>query len=148
MAVFVFIWNLTKPLFEPCSSICRLFLQLHLKPGVMKARWCSVNDAVCLMGQQRFSLYMRKVRDMVENPHSGIPGKIFACSSISFIAVTAVSHCISTVLDVRGEEDWVNAAFLRVQCVLHCYPLREGDMQDHSINQADIVFGIQVLWLP
>lgn len=65
----------------------------------------------------RLSLCMRKLRDMVENPHSGIPGKIFACISISFVAITAVSLCISTMPDVREEEDRVSAAFLRVKCV-------------------------------
>ncbi|NXN97338.1 KCNG2 protein, partial [Rhinopomastus cyanomelas] len=48
---------------------------------------------------------MRRLRDMVENPRSGVPGKIFACISISFVAITAVSLCISTMPDVRDEEE-------------------------------------------
>lgn len=55
----------------------------------------------------RLGLCMRKLRDMVENPHSGIPGKIFACISVSFVAITAVSLCISTMPDLREEEDRV-----------------------------------------
>nr|XP_060630922.1 potassium voltage-gated channel subfamily G member 2 [Anolis sagrei ordinatus]XP_060630923.1 potassium voltage-gated channel subfamily G member 2 [Anolis sagrei ordinatus] len=53
----------------------------------------------------RLRLCMRRLRDMVENPHSGIPGKIFACISVSFVAITAVSLCISTMPDLREEED-------------------------------------------
>ncbi|KAA8590641.1 hypothetical protein FQN60_014575 [Etheostoma spectabile] len=34
---------------------------------------------------------MRRLRDMVENPHSGLPGKIFACLSVLFVAITAVT---------------------------------------------------------
>ncbi|NWH74824.1 KCNG2 protein, partial [Piaya cayana] len=64
----------------------------------------------------RLSLCMRKLRDMVENPHSGIPGKIFACISISFVAITAVSLCISTMPDVREEED-------RGECSQKCYDI-------------------------
>ncbi|XP_028673025.1 potassium voltage-gated channel subfamily G member 2 isoform X2 [Erpetoichthys calabaricus] len=47
----------------------------------------------------------RRLRDMVENPHSGIPGKIFACLSIIFVAITAVTLCISTMPDLREEEE-------------------------------------------
>ncbi|XP_062424001.1 potassium voltage-gated channel subfamily G member 2 [Rhea pennata] len=64
----------------------------------------------------RLSLCMRKLRDMVENPHSGIPGKLFACISISFVAITAVSLCISTMPDVREEED-------RGECSRKCYDI-------------------------
>ncbi|RLW04354.1 hypothetical protein DV515_00005881 [Chloebia gouldiae] len=64
-----------------------------------EATQCAFQD------NSRLSLCMRKLRDMVENPHSGIPGKIFACISISFVAITAVSLCISTMPDVREEED-------------------------------------------
>ncbi|NWQ86318.1 KCNG2 protein, partial [Burhinus bistriatus] len=64
----------------------------------------------------RLGLCMRKLRDMVENPHSGIPGKIFACISISFVAITAVSLCISTMPDVREEED-------RGECSQKCYDI-------------------------
>ncbi|KAF4798265.1 potassium voltage-gated channel subfamily G member 2 [Turdus rufiventris] len=66
-----------------------------------EATQCAFQD------NSRLSLCMRKLRDMVENPHSGIPGKIFACISISFVAITAVSLCISTMPDVREEEDRV-----------------------------------------
>ncbi|KAM6299013.1 voltage-gated potassium channel regulatory subunit KCNG2 [Aegotheles albertisi] len=64
----------------------------------------------------RLSLCMRKLRDMVENPHSGMPGKIFACISVSFVAITAISLCISTMPDVREEED-------RGECSQKCYDI-------------------------
>uniref|UniRef100_A0A8C1J8V4 Potassium voltage-gated channel, subfamily G, member 2 n=1 Tax=Cyprinus carpio TaxID=7962 RepID=A0A8C1J8V4_CYPCA len=51
-----------------------------------------------------------RLRDMVENPHSGIPGKIFACLSVVFVAITAVTLCVSTMPDLREEEERVNAA--------------------------------------
>ncbi|KAI1901645.1 hypothetical protein AGOR_G00036530 [Albula goreensis] len=48
---------------------------------------------------------MRRLRDMVENPHSGLPGKIFACLSVIFVAITAVTLCVSTMPDLRAEEE-------------------------------------------
>ncbi|KAI9548532.1 hypothetical protein NQZ68_007390 [Dissostichus eleginoides] len=48
---------------------------------------------------------MRRLRDMVENPHSGLPGKIFACLSVIFVAITAVTLCVSTMPDLREEEE-------------------------------------------
>uniref|UniRef100_A0A8D0GHQ2 Potassium voltage-gated channel modifier subfamily G member 2 n=1 Tax=Sphenodon punctatus TaxID=8508 RepID=A0A8D0GHQ2_SPHPU len=65
---------------------------------------------------RRLSLCMRKLRDMVENPHSGIPGKIFACISVSFVAITAVSLCISTMPDLREEEE-------RGECSQKCHDI-------------------------
>uniref|UniRef100_H3D946 Potassium voltage-gated channel modifier subfamily G member 2 n=1 Tax=Tetraodon nigroviridis TaxID=99883 RepID=H3D946_TETNG len=47
----------------------------------------------------------RRLRDMVENPHSGLPGKIFACLSVLFVAITAVTLCVSTMPDLREEEE-------------------------------------------
>uniref|UniRef100_A0A8D2JFZ6 Potassium voltage-gated channel modifier subfamily G member 2 n=1 Tax=Varanus komodoensis TaxID=61221 RepID=A0A8D2JFZ6_VARKO len=64
----------------------------------------------------RLRLCMRKLRDMVENPHSGIPGKIFACISVSFVAITAISLCISTMPDLREEEE-------RGECSQKCHDI-------------------------
>lgn len=44
------------------------------------------------------------LRDMVENPHSGLAGKMFACLSIVMVMVTVISLCISTMPDLRDEE--------------------------------------------
>ncbi|KAL6100143.1 kcng2 [Pungitius sinensis] len=57
---------------------------------------------------------MRRLRDMVENPHSGLPGKIFACLSVVFVAITAVTLCVSTMPDLREEEE-------RGECSQRCY---------------------------
>uniref|UniRef100_H3A5K6 Potassium voltage-gated channel modifier subfamily G member 2 n=1 Tax=Latimeria chalumnae TaxID=7897 RepID=H3A5K6_LATCH len=62
----------------------------------------------------RMGQCMRNLRDMVENPQSGIPGKIFAFLSVSFVIITAVSLCISTMPDLREEEE-------RGECSQKCY---------------------------
>uniref|UniRef100_A0A671NWH5 Potassium voltage-gated channel subfamily G member 2-like n=1 Tax=Sinocyclocheilus anshuiensis TaxID=1608454 RepID=A0A671NWH5_9TELE len=75
---------------------------------------------------------MHSLRDMVENPHSGIPGKIFACLSVIFVAITAVTLCVSTMPDLREEEernrsytensDSTNMCFLsQGECSQRCY---------------------------
>uniref|UniRef100_A0A8C2U6C7 Potassium voltage-gated channel modifier subfamily G member 2 n=2 Tax=Coturnix japonica TaxID=93934 RepID=A0A8C2U6C7_COTJA len=77
---------------------------------------CSETTQCAFQDNNWLSLCMRNLRDMVENPHSGIPGKIFACISVSFVAITAVSLCISTMPDVREEED-------RGECSQKCYDI-------------------------
>lgn len=72
------------------------------------------NSQSALQDSGRLTQCMKHLRDMVENPHSGIPGKIFACLSVSFVAITAVSLCISTMPDFREEED-------RVSVILYFY---------------------------
>ncbi|KAJ7991376.1 hypothetical protein DPEC_G00283170 [Dallia pectoralis] len=57
---------------------------------------------------------MRRLHNMVENPQSGLPGKIFACLSVVFVAITAVTLCISTMPDLREEEE-------RGVCSQRCY---------------------------
>ncbi|XP_039592658.1 potassium voltage-gated channel subfamily G member 2 isoform X1 [Polypterus senegalus] len=60
---------------------------------------------IAFQDEVHMSSCRRRLRDMVENPHSGIPGKIFACLSIIFVAITAVTLCISTMPDLREEEE-------------------------------------------
>ncbi|XP_077049645.1 potassium voltage-gated channel subfamily G member 4a [Siphateles boraxobius] len=55
--------------------------------------------------ETRFRKFMNDLRDMVENPQSGLPGKIFACLSVVMVAVTVISLCISTMPDLREEEN-------------------------------------------
>ncbi|XP_039211964.1 potassium voltage-gated channel subfamily G member 4 [Crotalus tigris] len=64
--------------------------------------------------ETKFGRFMNNLRDMVENPQSGLPGKIFACLSVLFVATTAISLCISTMPDLREEED-------RGECSQKCY---------------------------
>lgn len=56
----------------------------------------------------RWGVFMNWLRETVENPRSGLPGKVFACLSILFVATTAVSLCVSTMPDLRAEEDKVS----------------------------------------
>ncbi|CAB1423739.1 unnamed protein product [Pleuronectes platessa] len=44
------------------------------------------------------------LREVVENPHSGLAGKMFACLSVLMVLVTVISLCISTMPDLRDEE--------------------------------------------
>uniref|UniRef100_A0A3P9H8H5 Potassium voltage-gated channel, subfamily G, member 4b n=1 Tax=Oryzias latipes TaxID=8090 RepID=A0A3P9H8H5_ORYLA len=53
------------------------------------------------------------LREVMENPHSGLAGKMFACLSIIMVLVTVVSLCISTMPDLRDEET-------RGECSLKC----------------------------
>ncbi|KAM6929887.1 voltage-gated potassium channel regulatory subunit KCNG1 [Lycodopsis pacificus] len=55
--------------------------------------------------ESRLNRYMGKLRDMVERPHSGLPGKIFACLSVMFVTITAVNLSISTMPAMREEEE-------------------------------------------
>ncbi|KAA0715103.1 Potassium voltage-gated channel subfamily G member 4 [Triplophysa tibetana] len=64
--------------------------------------------------ETRYRKFMNRLRDMMENPQSGLPGKIFACLSVLMVAVTVVSLCISTMPDLREEEN-------RGVCSQKCY---------------------------
>uniref|UniRef100_A0A8C6S6K0 Voltage-gated potassium channel regulatory subunit KCNG2 n=1 Tax=Nannospalax galili TaxID=1026970 RepID=A0A8C6S6K0_NANGA len=57
------------------------------------------------LGPGRLERGRRRLRDMVENPHSGLAGKLFAYVSVAFVAVTAVGLCLSTMPDIRAEEE-------------------------------------------
>lgn len=66
-------------------------------------------ETICVLEDpSRMGNCMNKLRDMVERPQSGIPGKVFACLSILFVATTAINLCISTMPDLREEEDRVS----------------------------------------
>lgn len=60
-----------------------------------------------LATESRMDQCMSKLRDMVERPHSGLPGKIFACLSVLFVTITAVNLSISTMPAMREEEEQV-----------------------------------------
>lgn len=60
-------------------------------------------------GEGRLSRCMQRLRDMVERPHSGLPGKVFACLSVLFVTVTAVNLSVSTLPSLREEEEQVRA---------------------------------------
>ncbi|XP_063801787.1 potassium voltage-gated channel subfamily G member 4 [Pseudophryne corroboree] len=62
----------------------------------------------------RLARCMTALRDMVERPQSGLPGKVFACLSVLFVAATAINLCVSTMPELRAEED-------RGECSQKCY---------------------------
>ncbi|KAM8947644.1 voltage-gated potassium channel regulatory subunit KCNG1 [Pelodytes ibericus] len=64
--------------------------------------------------ETKFDMCMRHLHDMVEKPQSGLPGKIFACLSVLFVTITAVNLSISTMPDLREEEE-------KGQCSRMCY---------------------------
>ncbi|KAM4841324.1 voltage-gated potassium channel regulatory subunit KCNG2 [Thomomys bottae] len=57
------------------------------------------------LGSGRLERGRRRLRDVVDNPHSGLAGKLFAYVSVAFVAVTAVGLCLSTMPDIRAEEE-------------------------------------------
>ncbi|PWA31656.1 potassium voltage-gated channel subfamily G member 1 [Gambusia affinis] len=57
------------------------------------------------MAESRMNWCMNKLRDMVERPRSGLPGKIFACLSVLFVTITAINLSISTMPAMREEEE-------------------------------------------
>ncbi|XP_032897439.1 potassium voltage-gated channel subfamily G member 1 [Amblyraja radiata] len=60
---------------------------------------------VDLVESSKCNRFMTQLGDMVENPQSGLPGKIFACLSVIFVTITVVNLSISTMPDLRAEED-------------------------------------------
>uniref|UniRef100_A0A8C6TEK7 Potassium voltage-gated channel, subfamily G, member 4a n=1 Tax=Neogobius melanostomus TaxID=47308 RepID=A0A8C6TEK7_9GOBI len=58
--------------------------------------------------ETQYRKVMNWLRDTMENPQSGLPGKIFACVSVIMVAVTVISLCIGTMPDLREEEDRVS----------------------------------------
>ncbi|XP_049554551.1 potassium voltage-gated channel subfamily G member 2 [Orcinus orca] len=56
-------------------------------------------------GGGRLERGRRRLRDVLDDPRSGPAGKLFACVSVAFVAVTAVGLCLSTMPDIRAEEE-------------------------------------------
>lgn len=72
-----------------------------------------------LAGESRLGRCMGKLRDMVEKPHSGLPGKIFACLSVLFVTITAINLSISTMPAMREEEETVSIHLIPFKIVCH-----------------------------
>lgn len=66
------------------------------------------NETGETLEETKIGLCMRKLQDMVERPQSGLPGKVFACLSVLFVTITAVNLSISTMPDLREEEEKVS----------------------------------------
>lgn len=68
-------------------------------------------------GESRVGKCMSKLRDMVERPQSGLPGKIFACLSVLFVTITAINLSISTLPAMREEEEAVSGRFIQKKSI-------------------------------
>ncbi|KAM7146510.1 voltage-gated potassium channel regulatory subunit KCNG4 [Macrochelys suwanniensis] len=108
-------WGIEESNLEKCC-FRKLFQKLQELAEMHKEEEMQMSkETTCVLVEEtQFGQFMNKLRDMVENPHSGLPGKVFACLSILFVATTAISLCISTMPDLRAEED-------RGECSQKCY---------------------------
>ncbi|KAM4592943.1 voltage-gated potassium channel regulatory subunit KCNG4-like isoform 1-T2 [Odontesthes bonariensis] len=64
--------------------------------------------------EKGFRRLVSVLREVMENPHSGLAGKTFACLSIVMVTITVISLCISTMPDLRDEEN-------RGECSQKCH---------------------------
>ncbi|NXN72589.1 KCNG4 protein, partial [Himantopus himantopus] len=108
-------WGIEESNLENCC-FRKLFQKLQELAEVRKEEELRRGkEATCVLDEKtKFGQFMNRLRDMVENPQSGLPGKVFACLSILFVATTAISLCVSTMPDLRAEED-------RGECSQKCY---------------------------
>ncbi|XP_075045471.1 voltage-gated potassium channel regulatory subunit KCNG4 [Mixophyes fleayi] len=108
-------WGIEEAHLERCC-LRRLFQRLEELAETSKEEEAQrTRETICVLDDDsRMGQFMSRLRDMVENPQSGIPGKVFACLSIIFVATTAINLCISTMPDLRAEED-------RGECSQKCY---------------------------
>uniref|UniRef100_A0A8C0ISE1 Potassium voltage-gated channel modifier subfamily G member 4 n=1 Tax=Chelonoidis abingdonii TaxID=106734 RepID=A0A8C0ISE1_CHEAB len=96
--------NLEKCCFQKLFQKLQELAEMHKEEEMQMSK-----ETTCvLVKETQFGQFMNKLRDMVENPQSGLPGKVFACLSILFVATTAISLCVSTMPDLRAEEDRVS----------------------------------------
>ncbi|NWX86152.1 KCNG4 protein, partial [Nothoprocta pentlandii] len=108
-------WGIEESNLENCC-FRKLFQKLQELAEMRKEEQLRKSkEAACVLDEKtKFGQFMNRLRDMVENPQSGLPGKVFACLSILFVATTAISLCVSTMPDLRAEED-------RGECSQKCY---------------------------
>nr|XP_006134936.1 potassium voltage-gated channel subfamily G member 4 [Pelodiscus sinensis]XP_025046369.1 potassium voltage-gated channel subfamily G member 4 [Pelodiscus sinensis]XP_025046370.1 potassium voltage-gated channel subfamily G member 4 [Pelodiscus sinensis]XP_025046371.1 potassium voltage-gated channel subfamily G member 4 [Pelodiscus sinensis]XP_025046372.1 potassium voltage-gated channel subfamily G member 4 [Pelodiscus sinensis] len=102
--------NLEKCCFRKLFQKLQELAELHKEEEMQTSK----ENTCVLVERTKFEQFMNNLRDMVENPQSGLPGKVFACLSILFVATTAISLCVSTMPDLRAEED-------RGECSQKCY---------------------------
>uniref|UniRef100_UPI00398E346F potassium voltage-gated channel subfamily G member 4a n=1 Tax=Pristiophorus japonicus TaxID=55135 RepID=UPI00398E346F len=99
-------WGVEEGYLERCCRrklVCKVREVADIKRGEeLEINKETVDE---LVESTKLGYCMDKLRDMVENPQSGLPGKVFACLSILFVTITVVSVCISTMPDLRTEED-------------------------------------------
>nr|XP_002723820.1 potassium voltage-gated channel subfamily G member 4 [Oryctolagus cuniculus] len=109
-------WGIEEAGLEPC---CLRRLLRRLEERAEQRREEALQRAEAgrpAVLASRWGRCMNRLREMVENPQSGLPGKVFACLSVLFVATTAVSLCVSTMPDLRAEED-------KGECSPKCYSI-------------------------
>ncbi|KAG9462780.1 hypothetical protein GDO78_023161, partial [Eleutherodactylus coqui] len=99
-------WGIEESNLERCC-LRKLFQKLEDLADIKKEEEAQrTRETICVLeDHSRMGHFMSKLHDMVENPQSGLPGKVFACLSILFVATTAINLCVSTMPDLRAEED-------------------------------------------
>ncbi|XP_068115794.1 potassium voltage-gated channel subfamily G member 4 [Hyperolius riggenbachi] len=108
-------WGIEESNLERCC-LRKLFQKMEDLAEFRKQEEAQMTrETICVLDDHsRMGSCMTKLRDMVENPQSGVPAKVFACLSILFVATTAINLCISTMPDLRAEE-------VRGECSQTCY---------------------------
>ncbi|XP_006002426.1 potassium voltage-gated channel subfamily G member 1 [Latimeria chalumnae] len=98
-------WGIEDNSFEWCCR--RKYLQKIEEFTDMNEREEEVidNEKPHDLEETKFAWCMKNLHDMVEKPQSGLPGKIFACLSVLFVTISAVNLSISTMPNLREEEE-------------------------------------------
>ncbi|XP_028813002.1 potassium voltage-gated channel subfamily G member 4 [Denticeps clupeoides] len=100
-------WGVNPAHMERC---CRRKMMLCVDEVEEKRRqeeewWQRRNAQLNPPGEDRgYHRLMGRLREVVDNPHSGWLGRGFACFSVVMVAVTVVNLCLSTMPNVREEE--------------------------------------------
>ncbi|XP_060644246.2 potassium voltage-gated channel subfamily G member 4 [Anolis sagrei] len=106
-------WGIEESSLENCC-FRKLFQKAEEVADQQREEEMEMNKVMTCILEEETKTFMSRLRDMVENPQSGLPGKIFACLSILFVATTTISLCVSTMPDLREAED-------RGECSQKCY---------------------------
>ncbi|XP_016853978.1 potassium voltage-gated channel subfamily G member 4 [Anolis carolinensis] len=106
-------WGIEESSLENCC-FRKLFQKVEELAEQHREEEMEMNKVMSCILEEETRTFMSRLRDMVENPQSGLPGKIFACLSILFVATTTISLCVSTMPDLREAED-------RGECSQKCY---------------------------
>ncbi|KAK2844059.1 hypothetical protein Q5P01_010718 [Channa striata] len=96
-------WGIDLERMEPC---CHHRMMSSVEEVAEHQRkedeWREKRRAFRAAATQRGLLHM--MGEAVENPHSGLAGKVFAFLSVIMVVVTVVSLCISTISDDQQED--------------------------------------------
>ncbi|TKS81605.1 Potassium voltage-gated channel subfamily G member 2 [Collichthys lucidus] len=95
-------WGIDVQLMEPCCRH-RMISSVEevAKHQLKEDAWLQKRRALRAPRIQGSLFYM--LGEVVENPHSGLAGKVFAFLSMNMVVVTVVSLCLSTMSDQMEE---------------------------------------------